>query len=32
MVRNRFALPVDGSGAAIASEMTMFDQCVFWEV
>jgi len=32
MVRNCVALSVDGSGATIAFEMVMFDQCVFWEV
>jgi hypothetical protein len=32
MVRDRLALWVDGSGASIASEMAMLDQCVFWEV
>ena len=32
MVRDHLMLLVDGSGAAIASEMAMFDQCVFWEV
>ena len=32
MVRNCLALPVDGGGAVISSEMLMFDRCVFWEV
>jgi len=29
MVRDHFALSVDGSSAAITSKMAMFDQCVF---
>ena len=32
MVKDRLALSVDGSCAAIASKMAMFDQCVIWEV
>ena len=32
MVRHCLALSVDGSGAAIASKMVMFDLCVFWKV
>jgi hypothetical protein len=32
MVRDHLTLSVDGSGAAIASGMAMFDRCVFWEV
>jgi hypothetical protein len=32
MVRNCLMLSVDGSGAAIVSEVAMFDWCVFWEV
>jgi len=29
MVRDCLVLSVDGSSAAIASKMAMFDQCVF---
>jgi hypothetical protein len=29
---SNLTLSVDGSGAAIASGMAMFDRCVFWEV
>jgi len=32
MVRDRLTMSVDGSSAAIASKMAMFDRCVFWEV
>ena len=32
MVRDCLALSVNGSCTAIASEMAMFDQCVFKEV
>jgi len=32
MARDRLTLSVDDSGGAIASEMVMFDRCVFWEL
>jgi len=32
MVRDCLTLLEDGSGAAIISEMVMFDRCVFWAV